>query len=99
MTEGIFTRLSFLPVGICPIRRIRMAGENSNPQLVNELRNGLTVIVSHCEMLEDALSNQAPLLTHVKTIKKVALRMADRISRQPSPDADVAHQAIPKKRL
>jgi hypothetical protein len=69
-----------------------MSGENSNPHLVNELRNGLTVIVSHCEMLEDALSNQAPLLARIKTIKKVALRMADRISRQPSPDANVTQQ-------
>jgi hypothetical protein len=69
-----------------------MAGENSNSQLVNDLRNEITVIIGHCEMLEDALSDQAPFLARIKIIKTVALRIADRISRQPWCDANVTQQ-------
>ena len=68
-----------------------MAGETTpDTQLTNELRSELTVIVGHCDMLEDTFSNQANAAARIKAIKTTALRMADRISRQPSPNVDVS---------
>jgi hypothetical protein len=75
-----------------------MVGEASNPQLVDELRSELTVIIGQCDMLEDALSTQAHSLAHVRAIKAVALRMADRIAHQPWPDVNVSHGAQKGKR-
>jgi len=66
-----------------------MVGEDSNRQVADGLRNELTVIIGQCEMLEDALSNQTPLLAHIRVIKTAALRMAERISNQPWPDMNV----------
>ena len=67
-----------------------MAGETtSNSELVNELRSALTAIIGHCDMLEDTFSHEADAVARIKTIKAAALRMADRISRQPWPDANV----------
>ena len=60
-----------------------MTNETSSPQLADELKSELTVIIGQCEMLEDVLSTQADPLAHIKAIKAVALRMADKISHQP----------------
>ena len=66
-----------------------MVGPTSNPQLVNELRNELTVIIGQCDMLEDVFSTRADSLARVKAIKAVALRIADRISHQLWTDVNV----------
>jgi hypothetical protein len=79
--------MSFLLLGV--LSAVCMAGEISSPQLVDELKGELTVIIGQCDMLEDAFSTQPHSLAHIKTIKTVALRMADRISSQPWPDVKV----------
>jgi hypothetical protein len=73
-----------------------MAGGTYDPQLANELRNELTVIIGQCEMLEDTPSARSPVLAHIKAIKTAALRMAGRISHQPWPGVNVTQQT--KKR-
>jgi len=74
-----------------------MTSDTVNPDLVSELRNGLTVIIGHCDMLEDACSTQVDSLGRIKSIKAVALRMANRISQQTLPDAKVTHR-VEKRR-
>jgi hypothetical protein len=60
------------------------------PELIDVLRNELTVILGQCDMLEDVLVTEADSLARVKAIKAVALRMADRISHHTWPDVHVA---------
>ena len=60
-----------------------MTNEASTPQLADELKSELTVIIGQCDMLEDTFSTQAYPLERIKSIKAVALRMADKISQQP----------------
>ena len=69
-----------------------MTSETSKPQLVDDLRHELTVIIGQCDMLEDTFSTQAHPLARVKAIKAVALRLADKISHQPWPDMNVMHK-------
>ena len=64
-------------------QRLIATYSSKKPLLVNELRDDLTVIVGHCDMLVDAFATQAHILERIKTIKTVALRMADKISHQP----------------
>jgi len=62
-----------------------MTAEASTPRLADELKSELTVIIGQCEMLEDIFTTQAYPLERIKSIKAVALRMAEKISRQPWP--------------
>src|SRR5882762_3986484 len=52
-----------------------MVAEASNPQLLNELRHELTIVIGQCDMLEDILSTEPASVARVRTIKSVALRM------------------------
>jgi hypothetical protein len=70
-----------------------MVAEASNPQLLNELRHELTIVIGQCDMLEEILSTEPASVARVRTIKSVALRMADRMSQQPWPDVNVAPKA------
>jgi signal transduction histidine kinase len=63
-----------------PLFKEEMTAETSNPELVDALRNELTVILGQCGMLEDAFATEPDSLARINSIKAVALRMADKIS-------------------